>query len=325
MNSLDYVTTTMIPTSLVIIEPTNFKINPETIKDNQYMSNLSNISYEAIHNQVLSEHKNYQKKLAENKVNFKVHKQIHPEAYDSIFACDWFGTIKNEDFPDGILIVFPVKWPTRRLEKNYELVNELKKSYGIFEDLSFFEQKDLALESFGTMSHDFHNRVVYLNLSERCHFEPANYFVELLNKHSVKGKYKLRIIESADPKDGIPCFHTGLYLAFVDKVVFFCKEFVKDALEAEKLVEEFSGKYPYKYEVVLLSYEETLKMCANVLEVNLPGKEKTGLVMSRFSANAYSEENLMRLKEKYELIVVEMDTINTCAGGSLRCMTSMLF
>jgi len=159
--------------------------------------------------------------------------------------------------------------------------------------------------------------------------EPANYFLSLLNKHSVLGKYKLRVIDSADPKDGIPCFHTGLYIAFLDKTVFFCKEFVKDLEDAERLVKEFSEDHPYKYDVVLLSYEETRRMCANVLEVYLPHApdkhNKTGLVMSRFSANAYSEENLRKLKEKYEFIVVDMDTINTCAGGSLRCMSTMLF
>lgn len=324
MDCSDYVKTIMIPKSLVIVEPTNFKVNPETINDNQYMLNLTE-SVDVIHERVLAEHKNYQNKLAENKVDFKVFKQIHNEAYDSIFACDWLGSIKNEDFPEGILFVFPVKWPTRRLEKNYNMVEELKSQYKIFEDLSFFEEKDLALESFGTMSLDFHNRIVYLNLSERCHLEPANYFIDLLNKHSQKGKYKLRIINSADPKDGIPCFHTGLYLAFVDKTVFFCKDFVKDKIEAEKLIEEFSKDLPYKYDIVLLTYEETLKMCANVLEVYLNDKNKTGLVMSRFSANAYSEENITKLKEKYELLIVDMDTINTCAGGSLRCMTSMMF
>ena len=105
------------------------------------MSNLPNESKskESIHSQVLQEHKNYQNKLSENKINFQVHKQIHKEAYDSIFACDWLATIRNEDFPDGILCIFPVRWPTRRLEKNYELVDQLKSSYKIFEDLSFFE------------------------------------------------------------------------------------------------------------------------------------------------------------------------------------------
>ena len=140
--------------------------------------------------------------------------------------------------------------------------------------------------------------------------ECANYFLELLNKHSIKGKYKIRVIESEDPKDGIPVFHSGLYLAFNDNHVFFCKDFVKDFNDAERLVREFSELYLYKYEVILLSYEETIKMCANVVEVKLPGREKPGLLMSRFSAEAYSEKNLRFIKENYEIIVVEIDMIN---------------
>jgi len=96
----DFIKKTMIPDSLVIVEPTNFQINQESINDNQYMANLKTNSPEALHNQVLKEHKNYQNALLENKVNFQVHKQIHNEAYDSIFTCDWLGTIRNEDFPE---------------------------------------------------------------------------------------------------------------------------------------------------------------------------------------------------------------------------------
>lgn len=316
--------TNMVAKSLILIEPTNFMVNPETNNDNEYMLAINNLKNEEISQKVISEHKNYQNALKENSVDFKVYKQVHEKAYDSIFACDWFGSIKNEDFPEGILFVFPVRWPSRRLEKNYQLIEDLKKDNKIFEDLSFYEEKNLSLESFGTMSIDFHNRVVYLNLSERCHLEPAEYFVSLLNKHTAKGTYKLRIIESADPQTGSPCFHTGLYLAFNNDTVFLCKDFVKDKKDAEKLIEEFTTQ-EFKYDLYLLTYDETLKMCANVYEVNLKKGTKNGLVMSKVSYESYTEDNRNKLKEKFEFIIVDVDTINLCAGGSLRCMANMIF
>lgn len=313
-----------IPKSILLIEPTNFKVNNETIEDNKYMIKVNDTSEEALNENIKNEHLNYQKVLKDNNVNHIVYKQKDKNAYDSIFACDWIGTIKNEDFPDGILFVFPMRWPTRRLEKNYEIVDNLRKDYAIVEDLSFFEEKNLSLESFGVMSLDFHNRIIYCNLSERCHIEPLNYFLDLLNKYSKKGKYTVRLIESADPKDGSVCFHTGLYIAFVNETVFFCKDFVKDKKDADRIFDELSNINEYKYNVVLLSYEETLKMCANVLEVNINDK-KTGLLMSKFSHDNYTKENLNLLNERYKLLVVEMDMINTCAGGSLRCMACALF
>lgn len=313
----------MIPKSLLLIETTNFRVNNETIEDNKYMLKLEG-SPEELSNKIINEHKNYQKVLNDNNVNFKLFKQNDEKAYDSLFACDWIGTIKNSDFPDGIVFIFPMRWSSRRLEKNYKIVEELKKDYAICEDLSFFEEKNLALESFGVMSLDYHNRIIYCNLSERCHIEPLNFFLELLNKHSINGKYTLRLIESADPKDGSVCFHSGLYIAFINETVFFCKDFVKDKKDADLIFEELSNTREYKYNVILLTYEETLKMCANVLEVNL-NKEKTGLLMSKFSYDNYSKENFEKLKEKYNILVVEMDMINTCAGGSLRCMACALF
>jgi hypothetical protein len=39
------------------------------------------------------------------------------KAPDAIFP-DWFTTHKNEDIPDGVFILYPMKHPSRQLERD---------------------------------------------------------------------------------------------------------------------------------------------------------------------------------------------------------------
>jgi hypothetical protein len=321
-----YMKTQMLPDYLLVVEPTNFKVNTESQNDNPHMKAIS-LSDEEIQTKVLQEHKNYQNALTKYGAKFKVVPQVHPDAYDSIYACDWCATLKNEDFPTGVLFVFPMHGKARSLEKNWALVEELKKNFEHFEDLSFFEEKGLALESFGTMPIDFHNRTVYVNLSERAALEPIKYFMERLNALKVcKEEYTVRFIDSLDPVSGDVCFHTGLYLSFTDTTVFFCRDFVRTIEEAQKIYEELSKDKPFKYDVIEITTEECVNMCANLVEVKISSEYgKTGLVMSTQAYNTFSQDNLKRLKEKYEVITAEVDTIHHCGGGSVRCMANIIY
>jgi hypothetical protein len=311
----------MIASSLILVEPTNFLANPETLKDNEYM-NSESTSPATLNENAIREHMNFQLALTRLNVPFKVYKQQHPDAFDSIFACDWAGSIRNEDFPEGIVFLFPLKWPSRRKEKNEEILKDLLKTHKHFVDLSYFEETDKALESFGVLVPDFHNRIIYVNLSERCHKEPAEKFVESLNKYSVGGSYVLRIINARDPVTGTVPFHTQMYLYFNDDVVFFCKDFVPDEKECKSLVAEFTTS-TFKYNLIDFSYEEAVKLGANVVEVRL--KEKNGLLVSKSSYNSFSEENRSKLRERYEITVIDVDTINSYGGGSLRCMCHLVY
>jgi hypothetical protein len=325
MQCQSHMKTPMVGKRLILVEPNNFKVNPETVKDNTFMKEVSSDQEVEIQSKVIKEHQNYQEELKKWNIPLKVYPQINPEAYDSIFACEMVSGIKNEDFPEGILFMFPMRWPSRRIERNNEIIEELKQTYKYVEDLSYFQEKDMALESYGAISIDFHNRIVYCGLSERGHQEPAECFVKLLNKYTKQGEYKLRLIENKDPKTNLPCFHASTYLHFQNDLVIYCKDFITDPLDAERIYSELTEMYDFKYQVILISYEEAVNYCAMPIEVHLEGNEKTGLLISRLSYNTYSDTNLKTLKEKYEVIVVDTDTIDNHAGGSLRCMTQVYY
>ena len=47
------------------------------------------------------------------------------ELPDSVFPNNWFSTHKNDDFPDGVFFVYPMKALTRQKEVNSEIVKEI--------------------------------------------------------------------------------------------------------------------------------------------------------------------------------------------------------
>jgi hypothetical protein len=42
---------------------------------------------------------------------------------------DWFTTHKNDDIPEGVFILYPMKHKTRQLERDEEIIEKLKKNY----------------------------------------------------------------------------------------------------------------------------------------------------------------------------------------------------
>ena len=57
----------------------------------------------------------------------KVHEFNHADERtpDAIFP-DWFTTHKNDDIPDGVFILYPMKHVSRQLERDKEIIERLR-------------------------------------------------------------------------------------------------------------------------------------------------------------------------------------------------------
>jgi hypothetical protein len=95
----------------------------------------------------------------------KVHEFSHSDdrAPDAIFP-DWFTTHKNDDIPEGVFILYPMKHVSRQLERDKIIIEKLSKQYKHFIDLSHWEQKDMALEGKGSLVFDYRNQKIYCTL-----------------------------------------------------------------------------------------------------------------------------------------------------------------
>lgn len=307
------------PKKVLLIEPTHFSQNAEAMTDNIYMQKSA--PPKDLNEIVIKEHKEFQKKVAELGGEPVVFKQWKAEAVDSIFACDWFMTLRDSAFPEGLLVIFPMRWHTRQLEKNPAVIGELRKSYKEFVDLSHWEKQQKALESIGCLSLDYHNRVFYYNESERAHTEVVHELVDSLNKLKKDQRpFTSHLIKAWDPQNKAPVFHTSMYLNFTDSTVFYGPDFVVDQKERELLSKRFHDS---GYDIIELTPFECNEFCSNVLEFK--GKDDAlCLTISSKASKAYSKANLAALEKKYKISVVHNDTTLEFGGGSIRCMSNPL-
>jgi hypothetical protein len=109
---------------------------------------------------------------------------LKPELPDSIFPNNWFSSHRSEDIPgkseaylfilkfyfvntfytiDGLLVVYPMRTPSREAEKNPKLIAELEKTHKNKIDLAPLE-KGSALEGTGSLLYDVVNKKIYCQL-----------------------------------------------------------------------------------------------------------------------------------------------------------------
>ena len=69
---------------------------------------------------------------------------------DSVFPNNWFSTHRDPvSFPDGLLVTYPMKVPTREREKNGQIISDLFKDY--LKRIDIKPEKDEVLEGTGVL------------------------------------------------------------------------------------------------------------------------------------------------------------------------------
>jgi len=107
-----------------LIKPTNFCSNLETKADNAFMKDT--VNDEDVQAKAILEFNEYIMLLDKFNISYETISQINQNAPDSIFLNNWFSTHKNENIPEGLLIIYPIKALNRRIEKCPEIIDKLK-------------------------------------------------------------------------------------------------------------------------------------------------------------------------------------------------------
>jgi hypothetical protein len=305
-------------TSLLMVRPTNFGTNFETISDNAFMKVLD-MKPEDIQKLALKEFNEFAKCVEDAGVSLMVYDQCHEDALDSVFPNNWFSTHYNEDFPEGLLIIYPIKSPARRLEKNKVIIDYLKNTYKDFLDLSYLEEENEFLESTGCLIFDFQGKKVYLSRSERATDRAIDAFISEFNLRS-KNPYKLITFKASDEK-GNSIYHTNVVLSILEHHAVICADTIKDETERKTVLENLKENK----KVLEVSYHEMVNYLCNILSV----KNKDGKDVLILSKTAYevleANPSLKELLTTYQVCVPEINVLEQVGGGSARCMVAQIF
>jgi hypothetical protein len=241
-----------------MVEPISFFLNEQTATDNKFMQKVKD-SRKKTSDQAIKEFKLMQKNLKDNGIEVVNYKQMSEELPDSIFPNNWFSTHKDSNIPGGLFFTYPMKAANRQAEVNPKVVRDIgKKHYKKVINLPASYPGE-ALEGTGVLVFDHRLKKCYVSRSERARLSTLYDYMDVLNTHCVKKKYKVIPFVATDG-NGTPIYHTNVMMAILDRHVICCTESISP-LYREELVKELSQDR----EIIDLSRTEVGEMCGNMI------------------------------------------------------------
>ena len=293
--------------TILMVRPAAFVFNEQTAANNYFQQQTDG----PVHDKALQEFDAMVATLREKGIQVMVMDDTpEPVKPDAIFPNNWFCTSAS-----GFLNIFPMFAPNRREEKRDEILQHLSQAYEIRDvyDWTEFEAEDMYLEGTGSMVIDHVLKIVYACLSPRTH--PS-----LVQKFAKINGYQA-ITFTAKDDNGQLIYHTNVMLSIGDGYAVLCADAIEDDAERIAVIQLLAST---GRDVVPITLQQMKAFAGNMLQVRNQEGESF-IVMSRTafdSLEAYQKEALERFGA---LLPIDVTTIETVNGGSVRCMMAEIF
>jgi len=299
------------PSTLLMVKPQHFGYNPETAKTNTFQKELkpNGISLSDL---AIQEYDSAVKKIRETGIevlSFEGNqKEIIP---DAIFPNNWVGF-----HPNKMAILYPMTHHNRRLERNSEVLDFVKNSGHVFNeliDLSGYEKENLFLEGTGSMVFDYKNKRVYGCISPRTSLKLFTKVAGLLNVKPIS-------FTASDTKGNL-IYHTNVILTITEKLAIICLDCIGNELERVSIIDELKNS---NLEIISISQNQVTQFAGNLFEVKNPSG-KSYLIGSETAWDAFTKHQLETIKSFHHPLKLSIPTIETVGGGSARCMLAGVY
>lgn len=300
---------------LVMIRPATFRKNEETATNNLYQREIQGLSDEEVLDRALAEFDGLVEALRE--AGAEVHVvEADPEvdAPDALFPNNWISF-----HADGRVGLYPMFAANRRAERREDVVFDLElRGFGVDEVVDFteFETHEVFLEGTGSMVLDRVNRRAYAALSERTHLDALAAFCETFDFEGIPFT-----ANQDGPERRSPIYHTNVMMSVGSAFAAVCWDCIDDVEEREMVREALTadGK-----QCVGLTEDQINHFAGNMLEVRAADGSPL-IVMSSQAFHALTEAQRNTLAGFGRIVHAPLDTIETCGGGSARCMLAENF
>ncbi|MFN3488233.1 MAG: citrulline utilization hydrolase CtlX [Emticicia sp.] len=293
--------------NILMIRPVNFAFNEQTAESNAFQDvKAKSLTNNTTQEEALREFDAMVSQLRSAGVNVMVYDdRLEPLTPDSIFPNNWISFHHS-----GKVCLYPMQAENRRLERRNDIIDDLRTKFHVEVVLDFthFEKENKFLEGTGSMVLDRMNRTSYACISPRTNPEVLDAWAKQMN-------YQLVKFTSVDGqrKD---IYHTNVVMCIGDDFAVICLESIPD-LDERLMVKESlanSGK-----NVIEISLEQVNQFAGNMLLVkSLKGNNL--LVMSTTAYNSLNHAQIVELEEYAVIQHFDLTMIETCGGGSARCM-----
>ncbi|MDG4716983.1 MULTISPECIES: citrulline utilization hydrolase CtlX [Winogradskyella] len=300
--------------TILMIRPVNFRMNEQTAINNYFQEEID-LKNAEINAKAQEEFDAFVEKLKAVGINVVVeHDDKSVDTPDSIFPNNWVSFHNSGD-----VALYPMFAENRRKERREEVLVRLENEG--FEikniiDYTSAEEEGVFLEGTGSLILDRVNRKAYCALSPRADEELFIEFCEdfeytpvvFIANQTVEGKR-------------LPIYHTNVMMCLAETFAVICLDTIDDKKERKNVIKHLKadGK-----EVIAISESQMHQFAGNMLQ--LRGKDNQRyLIMSQAAHKSLTKDQVNKIEKHCPIISSSLETIETCGGGSARCMMAEVF
>lgn len=299
---------------ILMIRPAQFRMNEQTAVNNYFQASAG-LSPEEVVKKSQEEFDAYVSVLKEKGVQVTVVQDTEdPDTPDALFPNNWVSFHQ-----DATVALYPMFAENRRLERREAVLEILEEDGFIIDqvmDYTAAEASGIFLEGTGSLILDRVHKKAYCALSSRADEE---LFIEFCEDF----EYTPVIFTANQTVDGsrLPIYHTNVMMCLAETFAVICLDSIDDKKERKAVVNHLreDGK-----EIIAISEAQMHRFAGNMLQV-LGSNETPYLVMSSTAYKSLTPDQLSKIEQHCEIIHADLSTIETCGGGSARCMMAEVF
>jgi hypothetical protein len=299
---------------ILMIRPAQFRMNEQTAVNNYFQAQVG-MTPEALVKKAQEEFDAYVSVLREKGVQVTVVQDtLDPDTPDALFPNNWVSFHQ-----DATVALYPMFAENRRLERREAVLEILEEDGFIIDqvmDYTAAEDSGIFLEGTGSLILDRVHKKAYCALSSRADEE---LFIEFCEDF----EYTPVIFTANQTVEGkrLPIYHTNVMMCLAETFAVICSDSIDDKKARKAVLNHLKedGK-----EVIAISEVQMHSFAGNMLQV-LGSNETPYLVMSTTAYESLQPDQLSKIRKHCEIIHADLSTIETCGGGSARCMMAEVF
>ncbi len=303
-----------ITSTLLMIRPVAFRMNDETAVNNYFQKDVETIKLD-VNKMAQQEFDEFVEKLRGVGVEVIVVEDLKEEQTpDSIFPNNWVSF-----HADGRVALYPMFAENRRRERREDILVKLEEKGFVIDEIIDYtsaEEEDKFLEGTGSLLLDRIHKKAYCSLSSRAD-------EDLLIEFCEDFEYTPVIFHSFQDVTGArkPIYHTNVMMCLGTEFSVICLDAIDNKKERKNVVAHLEQD---EKEIIEISEEQMNNFAGNMLQVeNAQGRQF--LIMSDVARKSLNKNQIESLEKHCEILSSDLEIIETCGGGSARCMMAEVF
>lgn len=297
-----------------MVRPAAFRMNEQTAVNNFFQEGIQ-LTQEALNKKAQDEFDTFVSKLRSVGIQvLVVNDDKELDTPDSVFPNNWVSFHEN-----ATAVLYPLFAKNRRKERRSEIFEKIENAGFHIEnviDYTAAEAEDIFLESTGAVILDRVHEKAYCALSPRAHEELVIEFCEDMEFTPV-------IFTAFQDVDGkrLPIYHTNVMMCVAENFAVICLDTIDDQKERRNVIKHLKtdGK-----EIIEITEAQMHNFAGNMLQLQ-GSQDKKYLVMSASAHQSLNPKQIAAIEKHCSILSSDLDVIETCGGGSARCMMAEIF